>query len=97
MRITIEIDEKSGAVSSPSPAAPAAEPGAPLQQAAPQPPADVLALAAASGAINAGPAPANASATTAAPDPFHSSVAAAVEAHAGAVSAGSAVEAKPCG
>lgn len=77
MRITIELDEKGG-----SAAAEGAKPSGsvhPLLSVAAtpsmtiySPPAEILEQAAASGAINAGPAPAQGTATSAAPDPFHS-------------------------
>jgi hypothetical protein len=103
MRITIEIDDKSGTVpanSGPaisaitSPAPSAVSPAAASVEA---PPPDVLTVAAATGAINAGPAPTFSQLSDSAPHPFVSRGGAISEAtRAAAVSAGSDAQGKPC-
>jgi hypothetical protein len=99
MRITIETDGEqvtkadfgTAANLQPSPAAM----GTPAEPAAPP---DVLALAATTGALNAGPAPAGAAHDTSAPHPFISPGPGISEAaQAAAISAGSAQSGKPCG
>jgi hypothetical protein len=105
MRITIEIDEKSGtapanssvaitgsAPSSPGPATPAVSPAS-------GPPPDILAVAAATGAINAGPAPTLSQTNDSAPHPFISQGDGMPGSMAttAAISAGSAAQSKPCG
>lgn len=97
MRVTIEIDEKTGTASTASgesgssTSAPGAEASAGGSTSAP--PAEVLQLAAASGALNGGPAPDIAAATASAPHPFHSRGGAMTEAaHAAAVSGGAAAK-----
>jgi hypothetical protein len=76
MRITIELDEKGGsaavgAANTGGSVHPLLSVAATSSMAASSPPAEVLEQAAAGGAINAGPAPAQGAATSAAPDPFH--------------------------
>lgn len=93
MRITIEVDEKSGPTSGEA-TSPGSSSSIHLSTAATpsvtvsSPPADVMEQAAASGAINAGPAPAQAGATSVAPHPFHSQVGAMSEAAKAAAESG---------
>ena len=99
MRITIEIDEKTGSAatsSAPETQVAASAPSVPAAPSLDSPPSDVLALAAASGAINAGPAPTSSGSTDSAPHPFVSSGATPQATPAAALSAGSAAQAKPC-
>jgi len=99
MRITIDIDDKSGNVSTNSGTGSGASANASgansTGASAETPPPDVLALAAATGAINGGPAPTVTSGS--APHPFISRGGGMLEQeHAQAISAGSAAQAKPC-
>lgn len=101
MRITIEIDEKSGtaaanssmaitgtALSGPGAAGPASGP-----------PPNVLAVAAATNALDGGPAPVLSGADDSAPHPFISlrGGTQGSTATTAAISAGSAAQSKPCG
>lgn len=100
MRITIEIDEKSGSVT-PDLAATNSDVqpvGQAAMAASSAPPAEVLALAAATGAINGGPAPTFAAASAdSAPHPFISRGGTMTETgRTAAISAGSAKQGKPC-
>jgi hypothetical protein len=100
MRITIEIDEKSGELATSSsvpPTVPAAAPlpASPVHVVAP--PDVIAAAAAANGALNGGPAPTFTGSNESAPHAFVSQDAAASSSISGAVSAGSAAQAKPCG
>jgi hypothetical protein len=95
MRVTIEIDEKSGnvATTAATPSGSAGSQTAETVSAAPvlTPPPDVLAIAAATGAINGGPAPDTSGSTASAPHPFQSRGGAMSEvAHAAAISGGAA-------
>jgi hypothetical protein len=103
MRITIEIDEKSGTVSAESGAAltGVAPPGwgatPPAAASVAGPPPDVLALAAATGAINAGPAPTFLGPSDSAPHPFISQGGRlSSTSPSAAISAGPAAQGKPC-
>ena len=98
MRVTIEIDEKSGSSGTTSNTASgsSSSPGADAVSTAStvSPPPDVLAIAAATGAINGGPAPGTSGSTDSAPHPFHSRGGAMSEAaHAAAISGGAAAKA----
>lgn len=95
MRVTIEIDEKSGstAITPQTVSASTGSAGADTASSASlsSPPAAVLEIAAATGALNGGPAPNASGSTDSAPHPFHSRGGAMSEAtHAEAISGGTA-------
>ena len=95
MRVTIEIDEKSGnaATTANTVSGSTSSPAADTVSTA-SPPPDVLEIAAATGAINGGPAPGTSGSTGSGPHPFHSRGGAMSEAaHAAAVSGGAAPKA----
>jgi hypothetical protein len=91
MRVTIEIDEKSGSTAiTPS----TGSSGADTASSASTPPPEVLAIAAATGALNGGPAPGASGSTDSGPHPFHSRGGAVSDAtHAGSISGGEAAKA----
>jgi hypothetical protein len=98
MRVTIEIDEKSGstAITPSTASAGTGSSGADTASSAsaPSPPPEVMAIAAATGALNGGPAPGASGTTDSGPHPFHSRGAAVSDAtHAAAVSGGEAAKA----
>jgi hypothetical protein len=94
MRVTIEIDEKSGsaATTANTISGSTSTPRADTVSTA-SPPPDVLEIAAATGAINGGPAPGTSGSTDSGPHPFHSRGGAMSEAaHAAAISGGEAAK-----
>jgi hypothetical protein len=90
MRVTIEIDEKSGSTAiTPSTGSSGADTASSASTLSPPP--EVMAIAAATGALNGGPAPGASGSTDSGPHPFHSRGGAMSEAtHAAAVSGGAA-------
>ena len=96
MRVTIEIDEKSGGTAiTPNNSASTGFAGADTVSSASalSPPPEVLAIAAATGALNGGPAPNASGSLDAAPHPFHARGAMSEVAHAEAISGGTAAKA----
>jgi hypothetical protein len=89
MRVTIDIDEKSGSTAI-TPNAASSSASSPAADTAPSssPPPEVMAIATATGAFNGGPAPNTSS--DAAPHPFHSHAAVSETTHAAAESGGTA-------
>lgn len=97
MRVTIEIDEKSGssAITPSAASGSTSSPGTDTASSGPtlSPPPEVMAIAAATGALNGGAAPNTSGSTDSAPHPFHSRGAAVSDAtHAAAVSGGEAAK-----
>jgi hypothetical protein len=94
MRVTIEIDEKSGSTATTANivSGSTSTPGVNAVSTA-SPPPDVLEIAAATGAINGGPAPGASGSTDSGPHPFHSRGGAMSDAaHAAAISGGAAAK-----
>ncbi len=92
MRVTIEIDEKSG-VASANPGAGVGSPGsgnANADASTHTPPVDVLKLAAETGAIDGGPAPNISASIDSPPHPLHAHKVSEAATQASAISAGAA-------